>query len=380
MVESVEGSATMRVTHTKEARMRGDDRQQAGMWSYLSPEQRVPADHPLRPIRAMVDTILAELSPAFATLYSPVGRPSILPEKLLRALLLQVLYSTRSERLLMEQLDYNLLFRWFVGLNMDDAVWDPTVFSKNRDRLLDSDIAALFFQAVLAEAKARELVSDEHFTVDGTLLEAWASLKSFKKVDDPDPPAPDDPGNPTVNFHGETRSNATHASTTDPDAKLPRKGHGKEAKLSYSGHVLMENRNGLAVDATVRPATGTAERDAAVAMAAQIPGDGRVTLGADKNYDTKDCVAQLRGLGITPHVAQNDTQRRSAIDKRTTRHPGYLISQRKRKRIEEIFGWLKTVGGLRKLRHRGIDRVDWMFTFAVAAYNLVRLRNLAPTS
>jgi transposase len=294
----------------------------------------------------MTDRVLAALSPTFARMYSDIGRPSIPPEQLLRALLLQVLYTIRSERLLMEQLDYNLLFRWFVGLNMDDAVWDPTVFSKNRDRLLNSDVAALFFQAVLAEAKARDLVSDEHFTVDGTLLEAWASLKSFKKIDDPDPPAADDPGNPTVNFHGERRTNATHRSTTDPDAKLARKGHGKEAKLSYSGHVLMENRNGLAVDAAVRAATGTAEREAAVAMAAQIPGDRRVTMGADKNYDTADCVAQLRGLQITPHVAQNDRRRRSAIDQRTTHHPGYLISQRKRKRVEEIFGWLKTVGGV----------------------------------
>ena len=359
--------------------MRGHDDRPGHLFSYVSPEQRVPADHPLRAIRQMTDRVLVTLSQKFARMYSDIGRPSIPPEKLLRALLLQVLYTVRSERLLMEQLNYNLLFRWFVGLNMDDAVWDPTVFSKNRDRLLNGDIAALFFQAVLAEAKARDLVSDEHFTVDGTLLEAWASLKSFKKVDDPDPPPPDDPGNPTVNFHGEPRTNATHASTTDPDAKLARKGRGKEAKLSYSGHVLMENRNGLAVDATVRAATGTAERDAAFAMAAQIPGDGRVTVGGDKNYDTADCVEQWRGLHVTPHVAQNDTRRRSAIDQRTTRHPGYLISQRKRKRVEEIFGWLKTVGGLRKLRHRGMDRVDWMFTFAVAAYNLVRLRNLAAT-
>jgi transposase len=359
--------------------MRGHDEQAAHLFSYVSPEQRVPADHPLRIIRQMTDRLLATLSSKFTRMYSRIGRPSIAPEKLLRALLLQVLYTVRSERMLMEQLEYNPLFRWFVGLDIDDAVWDPTVFSKNRDRLLAADIAALFFQAVLNEAKARDLVSDEHFTVDGTLLEAWASLKSFKKVDDEDVPPPDDPGNPTVNFHGETRTNATHASTTDPDAKLARKGNGKEATLSYSGHILMENRNGLVVDAAVRAATGTAEREAAVAMAAQIPGDGRVTVGADKNYDTADCVEQLRSLGVTPHVAQNNKRRRSAIDQRTTRHPGYLISQRKRARVEEIFGWLKTVGGLRKLRHRGIDRVDWMFTFAVAAYNLVRLRNLAAT-
>jgi len=357
--------------------MRGHDAQAAHLFSYVSPEQRVPADHPLRTIRQMTDRVLATLSPKFARMYSDIGRPSIAPEKLLRALLLQVLYTIRSERMLMEQLEYNLLFRWFVGLNVDDPVWDPTVFSKNRDRLLAANVAALFFQAVLAEAKARDLISDEHFTVDGTLLEAWASLKSFKKVGDDGPP-PDDPGNPTVNFHGEPRSNATHASTTDPDAKLARKGAGKEAKLSYTGSVLMENRNGLAIDATVDLATGTAERDAAFAMAAQIPGDGRVTLGGDKNYDTAGFVEDMRDLNVTPHVAQNDKHRRSAIDQRTTRYPGYLISQQKRKRVEEIFGWLKTVGGLRKLRHRGIDRVDWMFTFAVAAYNLVRLRNLAP--
>jgi transposase len=358
-------------------RMRGHDDQTAHLFSYVSPEQRVPADHPLRTIRQMTDRVLATLSSTFTRMYSDIGRPSIPPEKLLRALLLQVLYTIRSERMLMEQLEYNLLFRWFVGLNIDDPVWVPTVFSKNRDRLLAANVAALFFQAVLDEAKARDLISDEHFTVDGTLLEAWASVKSFKKVGDVDPP-PDDPGNPTVNFHGEPRSNATHASTTDPDAKLARKGAGKEAKLSYTGSVLMENRNGLAVDATVDLATGTAERDAAFAMAGQIPGAGRVTLGGDKNYDTAGFVEDMRDLNVTPHVAQNDKHRRSAIDTRTTRHPGYLISQKKRKRVEEIFGWLKTVGGLRKLRHRGLDRVDWMFTFAVAAYNLVRLRNIAP--
>jgi transposase len=358
--------------------MRGHDDQAAHLFSYVSPEQRVPADHPLRAIRQMTDRVLAKLSRKFTRMYSDIGRPSIAPEKLLRTLLLQVLYTIRSERMLMEQLEYNLLFRWFVGLNIDDPVWDATVFSKNRDRLLAADVAALFFQAVLEEAKARDLISDEHFTVDGTLLDAWASLKSFKKVGDDSPP-PDDPGNPTVNFHGESRSNATHASTTDPDAKLARKGHGKEAKLSYCGSVLMENRNGLAVDAKVELATGTAEREAGFAMAGQIPGDGRVTLGGDKNYDTAGFVDDLRALNVTPHVAQNNTHRRSAIDKRTTRHPGYLISQKKRKRVEEIFGWLKTVGGLRKLRHRGLERVEWMFTFAVSAYNLVRLRNLAAT-
>jgi transposase len=324
----------------------------------------------------MTDRILTTLSPQFATMYSAIGRPSIPPEQLLRALLLQVLYTVRSERLLMEQLEYNLLFRWFVGLGIDDPVWDATVFTKNRDRLLAGDVAAGFFHAVRAEAAARQLTSDEHFTVDGTLLEAWASLKSFKKVDDVEGPPPDDPGNPTVNFHGETRTNATHRSTTDPDARLARKGAGKEAKLSYTGHILMENRNGLAVDVAVLPATGTAERDAALEMLAELPATGRITVGGDKNYDTQDFVRQARGLEVTPHVAQNDRNRRSAIDERTTRHPGYALSQQKRKRIEEIFGWLKTVGGLRKLRHRGHERVTWMFTFTVAVYNLVRIRNL----
>jgi transposase len=356
--------------------MRGDDKQASHLFSYVSPEQRVPASHPLRPIREITDRIFDTLSPKFTAMYSTIGRPSIPPEKLLRALLLQVLYTVRSERLLMEQLEYNLLFRWFVGLNVDDPVWDPTVFSKNRDRLMTADIATAFFQAVRAEAEARQLTSDEHFTVDGTLLEAWASLKSFKRVEGETGSPSDDPGNPTVNFHGETRTNATHASTTDPDARLARKGRGKEAKLSYSGHVLMENRNGLAVDVALLPATGTAEREAAIEMVAELPAAGRITLGADKHYDVRAFVEQLREMAVTPHVAQNDTNRRSAIDGRTTHQPGYAISQQKRKRIEEIFGWLKTVGGLRKLRHRGHQRVEWIFTFAVAVYNLVRIRNL----
>ena len=356
--------------------MRGDDRQQAGMWSYISPEQRVPSDHPLRPIRAMVDTILAELSPQFAKLYSPVGRPSIPPEKLLRALLLQVLYSTRSERLLMEQLDYNLLFRWFVGLNMDDAVWDPTVFTKNRERLLAGDVAQAFFARTLAQARQRDLLSDEHFTVDGTLIEAWASLKSFKQKDAPSGP-PDDPGNPTVDFHGQRRSNATHGSTTDPDARLFRKAKGHEAKLAYQGHVLMENRHGLAVEGCVTRASGYGERAAALDMLDHLAPAGRVTLGADKGYDTRDFVEALRLLEVTPHVAQHTSNRASAIDERTTRHAGYGLSQWKRKRVEEIFGWLKTVGLLRKTRHRGRRRVSWMFIFGLAVYNLVRIRNLA---
>ncbi len=356
--------------------MRGDDRQQAAMWSYISPEQRVPQDHPLRPIRAMVDTILAELSREFATLYSPVGRPSIAPEKLLRALLLQVLYSTRSERLLMEQLDYNLLFRWFVGLNMDDAVWDPTVFTKNRERLLAGNIAQAFFERVLAQARQRGVLSDEHFTVDGTLIEAWASLKSFKLKDAP-PAAPDDPGNPTVNFHGERRRNATHVSRTDPEARLARKAKGHEAKLAYQGHVLMENRHGLAVEGCVTRASGGAERAAALEMVGHRATAGRITVGADKGYDSRDFVEALRLLQVTPHVAQNTSNRSSAIDERTTRHAGYGVSQWKRKRVEEIFGWLKTVGLLRKTRHRGRARVSWMFIFGLAAYNLVRIRNLA---
>jgi transposase len=366
----------MRATDHEEARMRGDDRQQAAMWSYISPEQRVPADHPLRPLRVMVDAAMGELSAEFAQLYSPVGRPSIAPEKLLRALLLQVLYSVRSERLLMEQLDYNLLFRWFVGLNMDDPVWDVTVFTKNRQRLLQGDIARAFFNRVLVQARQRGVLSDEHFTVDGTLIEAWASLKSFKRKDTAAPP-PDDPGNPTVNFHGEQRRNATHASTTDPDARLYRKSHGHEAKLCYQGHVLMENRQGLAVAGCVTLATGYGERAAALEMIGALGGGRRLTLGADKAYDARDFVQAVRLLQVTPHVTQNITARTSAIDERTTRHAGYAISQQKRKRIEEIFGWLKTIGLLRKTRHRGRARVGWMFLFGLAVYNLVRLRNLA---
>jgi transposase len=358
--------------------MRGEDIHQDHLYSYVSPEQRVPADHPLRPIRQMANTVLERLSPQLDALYSSVGRPSIPPEKLLRALLLQVLYTLRSERLLMEELDYNLLFRWFVGLNLDDPVWDATVYCKNRERLLEGEVAEAFFQEVLKLAREHDLLSDEHFTVDGTLIEAWASLKSFKKKDtEPTTPPPEDPGNPTVNFHGEQRSNETHQSTTDPEARLYRKGPGKEAKLNYMGHVLMENRNGLAVQTEVTQATGTAEREAAVDMiAAQAP-QGGVTVGGDKNYDTQGCVADLRAAGATPHVAQNTTRRGgSAIDGRTTRHLGYDLSQRLRKRVEEIFGWLKTVGGMHKTRFRGTARVGWMFTWALAAYNLVRMRNL----
>jgi len=336
----------------------------------------VPQDHPLRAIREMVDRVLVELSPEFDRLYARTGRPSVPPEKLLKALLLQVLYTVRSERLLMEQLDYNLLFRWFVGLNMDDPVWDPTTFTKNRKRLLNGEIAERFFEQVLAQARAQDWLSDEHFTVDATLIEAWASLKSFRRKDGGDEPPPDDPGNPTVNFHGERRSNATHASTTDPEAKLIRRGPGREAKLAYQGHVVMENRHGLVVAARVTPATGTAERETAVDLAAKVKRRAQGTVGADKAYDTREFVAALRTLELTPHVAQNTSGRASAIDGRTTRHPGYEISQRVRKRIEEIFGWLKTVGLLRKTRHRGQAKVNWVFVFATAIYNLIRMRTL----
>src|SRR5215471_4433856 len=356
--------------------MRGQDKQQADMFSYLSPEARVRKDHPLRAIRAMADQALEQMSRRFDRMYAKTGRPSIPPEKLLRAQLIQMLYSVRSERLLMEEIDYSVLFRWFVGMNMDEEVWDPTVFTKNRDRLLDGDVAKEFLTQVVSQAQAQNLTSDEHFTVDGTLIEAWASLKSFQRKGEKQTP-PDDPGNPTVDFHGEKRSNETHESTSDPDALLARKGNGKEAKLSYNGNVLTENRNGLIVNTETLQANGTAERDAALLMLEQIPGTDRVTVGADKGYDTKDFVAECRHMNVTPHVAQNANRNGgSAIDGRTTRHEGYAISQRKRKRIEECFGWMKTIALVRKVRHRGLEKVDWLFTFAAAAYNLVRMRNL----
>jgi transposase len=360
--------------------MRGTDTQQSGMFSYLSPEERVPERHPLRAIRRMTEEVLQGLSAKFNELYSATGRPSIAPEKLLRALLLQILYTVRSERLLMEQLQYNLLFRWFVGLNMDEPVWVATVFTKNRDRLLEGEIASLFFARVVGQARAADLLSDEHFSVDGTLMEAWASQKSFQRKDQSEKPPPDDPGNPTVDFHGERRSNETHESTTDAEARLARKSGGHEAKLAYCGNVLIENRNGLVVDTELLQANGTAERDAALLMTERIEGGKRVTLAADKGYDTKEFVREIRDLNVTPHVAQNDRRRGgSAIDGRTTRHAGYKVSQVKRKRIEEVFGWLKTVGMLRKTRHRGLHKVGWVFTFAAAAYNLVRMRNLVYT-
>ncbi|MEJ2671536.1 MAG: IS5 family transposase [Deltaproteobacteria bacterium] len=354
--------------------MRGEDVQQQAMFSYLSPEARVPRDHPLRPIRDMVNRALREVSGEFQAMYSREGRPSIPPEKLLRALLLQIFYTIRSARLLMEQLDYNLLFRWFVGLSMDDQVWDHSVFSKNQERFLHSDLAAAFFTRILEQAAAADLLSNEHFTVDGTLIEAWASLKSFRPKDAPPPEGGS--RNPEVDFHGEKRLNRTHASTPDPEARLFRKGKGKEAKLCFMGHVLMENRYGLVVSPRLTEATGTAERETAVHQVEAVPGRHRITVGGDKAYDTREFVQSLRALKAVPHVAQNCKGRNSAIDGRTTRHPGYAVSQRLRKRVEEIFGWMKTVGNLRKTRHRGQDRVDWMFTLTAAAYNLVRIRNL----
>jgi transposase len=360
--------------------MRGDDHQQSGIFSYRTTEERVPQDHPLRAMRRMVDEGLRGLSPRFARMYAKRGRPSIAPEKLLRALLLQVLYSIRSERQLMEQLDYNILYRWFVGLDMDDAVWDVTVFTKNRERLLRSEVAKGFFEQVLKQARSQELLSADHFTVDGTLVEAWAGQKSFQRKDGQTPPPADGGSNPTRNFHGEERRNDTHRSTTDPDARLFKKSRGSESKLSFMGHVLMENRNGLVVDTRLTKSTGKAERDSAWVMAWRVAkGERRITIGGDKNYDTTQMVASLRAIQATPHVAQNEhAHRSSAIDKRTTRHEGYAVSQRKRKRVEEIFGWIKTIAGLRKTKHRGRKRVAWMFTFAAAAFNLVRLRNLTP--
>jgi transposase len=325
----------------------------------------------------MVDGVLVDLADAFRGMYSGTGRPSIPPERLLRALLIQVLYTIRSERLLIEQLDYNLLFRWFVGLSMDDGVWDHSTFTKNRDRFLGSDLAEAFFTSVVSQAEAAGLLSDEHFTVDGTLLDAWASLKSFRRKGDRDgSSSAGGSHNRSVDFHGEKRCNETHESTTDPDARLYRKGKGKESRLVFMGHALMENRHGLVIDTRLTLATGRAEREAALEMVSTLPGRKRLTVGADKGYDTGDFVDALRELNVTPHVAQNNTRRRSAIDKRTVRHPGYTVSQRMRKRIEEIFGWIKTVGNLSQTRHRGRERVAWMFTFTVAAYNLMRMRNL----
>ncbi len=355
--------------------MRGKDRRSEVLFSYLSLETRIPADHPLRAIREIADEALQKLSPAFSKLYAREGRPSIPPERLLRALLLQAFYTVRSERQLMEQLDYNLLFRWFVGLSTDDPVWDATVFCKNRERLLDGDIACKFMTTVLNLPQVRQLLSSEHFSVDGTLIEAWASMKSFVPKDGSGPTPSGGGRNTERDFHDEKRRNDTHYSTTDPDARLFRKGAGKEAKLCYMGHLMMENRNTLIVDAHLTEANGTAERTTGLEMIDDNAKPGS-TVGGDKNYDTADFVAGCRKRGCTPHVSQNNTNRRSAIDGRTTRHPGHRISTIKRKQIEEAFGWMKTVGGLRKTRHRGRALVEWFFVLTATAYNLIRIPKL----
>jgi transposase len=364
--------------------VRGDATNQTLMLLAVTPDQLVPADHPIRAIRPIVERALSTLSPTFAAMYAPTGRPSIPPAHLLKGSLLIALYSIRSERQFCERLQYDLLFKWFLDLNITDPAFDASTFSKNRERLMQHDVAAAFFDAVLAEAERHGLLSNEHFTVDGTLLESWASMKSFRPEDGPvagdgTPPLADAGRNPEVDFHGQKRSNVTHASTTDRDARLARKGKGKEAKLCLAGHLLMENRNGLAVDVLLTHATGTAERAAALVMLDRRPDPSpRATLGADKGYDTQDFVAQCRDRHVTPHVAQNTKGRCSVIDGRTTRHPGYAISQRIRKRVEEIFGWTKTVGGGRKLRYLGLARNQFWAELTTAAYNLVRMVKLVP--
>ena len=363
--------------------MRGGDERSGSLFSYVDLEARVGRTHPLRTIRLIVNEALLALAGEFSALYSPIGRPSIPPEKLLRAMLLQAFYSIRSERQLMERLEFDLLFRWFVGIGVDDAAWDHSVFSKNRDRLLEGDIAAKFLGAVLSQPGVKRLLSTDHFSVDGTLIQAWASMKSFKPKDGANEPPTEGGGrNRQTDFHGAKRSNATHASTTDPEARLYRKGQGKEAKLCFMGHALMENRHGLVVDACLTQADGHGERIAALHMIE--PRADRcqaITLGADKAYDTEDFVNELRSMKVTPHVAQNTSGRSSAIDGRTTRHCGYAVSQRIRKRIEEAFGWIKMIAGQEKTKLRGRERVGWAFTFAAAAYNLTRLPKLmaAPT-
>ena len=362
--------------------MRGGDIRTGELFSYVDLEDRVRRNHPLRAIRLIVNEVLKALGGEFAALYSPIGRPSIPPEKLVRAMLLQAFYSIRSERLLMERLEYDLLFRWFVGIGVDDAAWNHSVFSKNRDRLLEGDIAAKFLSAILAQAKVKALLSTDHFSVDGTLIEAWASMKSIKPKDGPkdgsgEPPATGGGRNAEADFHGDRRSNKTHASTTDPEARLYKKGKGKEAELCFTGHGLMENRHGLLVDACLTLADGHAERVAALHMIEPRADRPRaITLGADKAYDTEDFVNELRSMKVTPHVTQNANGRRSAINGRTTRHGGYAVSLRIRKRIEEAFGWIKTIAGQDKTKFRGRDRVGWAFTFTAAAYNLVRLPKL----
>ena len=356
--------------------MRGFEQPSDSLFVYVSPESFVPKDHPLRPIRQMVDQALESLSPVFIEMYSHTGRPSIPPERLLKAMLLQVLYSIPSNVKLVEQIHFSILFRWFLGMDLDEAVWDASSFSTNQERLIQTDVAARFLAEVLEQARRKKLLSKDHFSVDGTLIQAWASIKSFKaKDDDPPPPAGK---NTDRNYRGEKLVNETHASTTDPEAKLYRKSSTHEAHLSFAAHVVTENRNGLVVVSTVTEADGRAERTAAEAMIGKVARKKRrITVAADKNYDTKGFVKAMRGLKVTPHVARN-TERRggSAIDHRTTRHSGYAVSQRFRKRIEEVFGWLKTVGLFRKTRYRGIEKIDWHFTLAVAAYNLVRMRNL----
>jgi transposase len=358
--------------------VRGNNAEQDRIFSYFSPAERVPMDHPLRFIKEITGRALKELSPEFDRMYAPTGRPSIAPEKLIRALVLQVLYSIRSERMLIEQLNYNLLFRWFVGLSMEDEVWDHSTFSKNRDRLLEADIVEKFFRRIRDEAQRQGLLSDEHFTIDGTLIEAWASQKSFKpKEGGPtDPEATGGGRNETVDYRGQKRSNDTHASTTDGDARLAKKSPGAESRLAYHGHVLMENRNGLVVRTRLTRCSGTVEPDTAVELVGQLPGSKRITVGMDKAYDYARCVQSLRQLNATAHVAQRAIY--SAIDGRTVRHAGYQVSQRVRKRVEEIFGWMKTVGVYRKTRFRGLERVGWGFTLTMAAYNLVRMSNLLP--
>ena len=356
--------------------MRGLDERSGSLFSYVDLERRVPKDHPLRPIREIVNEALSKLSGDFAAMYAPLGRPSIPPEKLLRALLLQAFYTIRSERQLMERLEFDLLFRWFAGLGVDDPVWDHSVFSKNRDRLLEGEIATKFLTAILSQPKVKRLLSSDHFSVDGTLIEAWASMKSFKPKNDGSEPPPGGGRNAEADFRGEKRSNETHASTSDPDAMLYRKGSGMEAKLCFIGHALMENRHGIFVDTRLTRVSGHAERLAGFDMIEpRADRPHAITLGGDKNFDTKDFVMELREINVTPHVAQN-TSRASAIDGRTTRHPGYAASQCIRKRIEEGFGWMKTVAGLRKTKYRGLEKVGWAFTFGAAAYNLVRLPKL----
>ena len=359
--------------------MRGTDTHQDTLFSTVRPGDRVPKDHPLRPIREMVNDALRQLDRDFDALYAKQGRDSIPPEKLLRAQLLMAFYSIRSERLLVEQLDYNLLFRWFVGFSMDDVIWHHSTFTKNRDRLLEGEIAHKFFALALHQARQADLLSNEHFSVDGTLIEALASLKSYRPKDEEDPPSGGG-RNPNVDFHGEKRSRDTHVSRTDKEALLYRKSKGVAAKLSYLGHILMENRNGLVVNAQVPQATGTAEREAAADMVQALSGRHQVTLGADKNYDTRGFVDAMRCHNVTPHVAQNNTYRSSAIDGRTTRHAGYQVSQTIRKRIEECFGWAKTIGGMRKSRFVGREKLDFQFVLTFAAFNLIRMRNIGVES